>query len=538
MLFFRTVFLLRGICGHLEVRFPYLRTMSEYAKRALLEQYSLPSPTISLMLSVPGSDLERKLRDRIVDLYKDGEIVGIQIHIIKKGKEIANISEGTVHYLDRRSVKPTTIFPALSLSQSVSQIAAVYACERSGIVDIQSTKVQSNWSEFGTPSSSIWTSMIPSFSSSSAPDNTTQQSARLSRSNSASVLLNAGDLTIGDLVSGDTSLLPFIPSSLPNTKFTLKSFQDWAGNSKYVANLAHDGRPSHDKATKLPWELSHLAFSWGWSLLGLVQSLSSEKSCALSNVIENDICKSHIHCDNELLLSLRERTDDAKDPVALLSIDIDRIVGGDGIDLDNLDMENTQIGNFAAMFESVPSLKGREYLMDPRLLGNSEETRSAIVPSCGLYCTARSLARLYDAAFSKSSNSPLFKNGKVQQDLIDHALNKKPFRSFTVSDDSPEGADPLGERLGLSKFEFVKISNRITTNNNNNNSNSNSNTSNNDKVQGIGQVTFGGSFVIHIIDEDITISTLINSLSMEREVTRIILEEVASDCGLQLVSEV
>jgi len=78
--------------------------------------------------------------------------------------------------------------------------------------------------------------------------------------------------------------------------------------------------------------------------------------------------------------------------------------------------------------------------------------------------------------------------------------------------------EPLGERLGMKLFELK--------------------TDSNDQVRGFGQVAFGGSLVLCVPSQGIAVSVVVNDLTLERELTKSIIDEVLKRAGLRLVSEI
>jgi hypothetical protein len=239
MLFFRTVFLLRGLCTSLEVRVKYLKIMGAWAKRSMLESHvagPLGSPSQS-----PPRGPKNSLDARVAACLAAhaSVLVGAQVVAIKGRAEACNVAVGCVHDLDARRVSRDTLFPCLGLAQGVAQMAALQACREAGL-------------GLDTPVAKVW----PAF--------------------------RDRVLSIGALLSGDTGLLAFAPSALPEV-FFVQSMHKTAPLLRFVERIS--GGPAHGDAAAaglgeseqgdkvLPWELSTLAFAWGAAVAGLVQAL-------------------------------------------------------------------------------------------------------------------------------------------------------------------------------------------------------------------------------------------------------------------------
>ena len=484
MLFFRTVFLLRGLCTSLNVRVKYLKTMSAWAKRAMIEEYH----------SIPASIKDTNpLDSKIITKLGQINFVGLQLHVLnyKSNQCLANLSLGQLHPLDARPVKTSTLFPVLSLAQGVSQIIS-----RSMISSTQ-LRVKDIWKSFMDES-----------------------------------------LTVEKLLSGDLPMLPISATRLPE-RFSLATIHKW---KEYIEFIEISEKIPAEEKVSLPWELSILSFTWGWMVVGLLQSLSEDKSEAckyetfvidLSRMMGIDLfVKSPSSefplappkkgCSKQEEESLNKKRETQRKEVqsryVSLSVDVDKLLGG-AVDLDKLwdiqsareipSGENPAGFDVGAILRALgPSFKGKEYFIDPRMM-NHPHVKASCSPSCNLLTNATSLAKLYAAV----ANNGIWDSKQVIPiDVSDFYVNS--FLSETLI----PALEPLGERLGIKIFEFKTADDKI--------------------LRGFGQVAFGGSIVFTIPALGLSLCVLVSDLTLEREVSRIIVETVLEEFGLRLNTEI
>ena len=527
LLFFRCILLLRGLCASLEVAVPYLTTMSGWARRAMLERSPPPPPLLrdsdahdSSSSSRPS--LSARLRERLHDMQQADELVGVQVCVVHNGNVVVDIAGGKLHELDNREVQSSTLFPGVGIAQGVGQLAALHIVASSlAATEVDTTLVKDAWPGFGKREgieggifSSLWSGAVRA------------DDAPRERRATSTLSGVPPECHVLDLVQGDTARLPYCPSLLPE-KFSMARFRDWKANTAFVAGAAGQSRGTAEdrENEKLAWELSHLAFAWGWGVIGLCEHVSAVASRGVDDSAPAvaralDQIASELGAAGELRFSMEPSEYDKNDAaVALLSVDLDSLTGG--IDLDAIDMSlgPPDLGDFGPMLDSVKSIKGREYFLDPRLL-NLEAIRGGVNPCYNVLCTARALARLYHCAFA--SGGKIAGGKRVLHSDV-------PMRARSLAEPGVEGGvdvaeaeaevAPIGERLGVSRFMFRREATG-------------------EMLVGFGQVAFGGSFVCCVPELQVTMSLLVNQLSMEREVTRVAFEELTKEFGLVLVSEV
>jgi len=470
MLFFRTVFLLRGLCTSLNVRVKYLRVMAQWARRSMLERF--PAQINSPLLSLKSNDLTRRVMSF---LSSDAAVVGAQVCCLSRGEVACQVAYGRLHDLDSRSVTNETLFPGLSLAQAVAQLVVRMSCSDAGVA-------------LDTPICRVW----PAFTDKA--------------------------LTIAGLISGDTTKLAFFPSALPPV-FYVQSMNKVDVLIKFVESISNGVDPTLEQGDKtLPWELSTLAFAWGYAVAGLVQALDKGTETAFALRVAR-LSQGHVLARVEQMPSpppakgvsetkkqqIEAQRDKERESLsqglASLCIDVESLFGG-AIDLDKAwdvggDVQMQSRGGAAdagggevqfdpaTILKSLPSIKGREYFIDPRVF-NHWVARNSITPSANLLASARGLAEF---------------------------IIRTPGPAFGDS-----SSEVFGEGLGLKQFEVQdEDSGR--------------------KFHGHIQVAFGGSFVLVLPELEFCLVMMVNNLTIDRIAPRAILVEVLKEFKLAVAGD-
>jgi len=463
MLFFRTVFLLRGLCTSLNVRVKYLRIMGAWARRSMLERYpaAASSPAMGSPVRPPHND---DVATRVAALLSG--VVGAQVTCVRAGTTVVRLCTGRVHDLDSRPVRAETLFPCLGLAQGVAQLCVRQACLDASV-------------PLDTPVARVWEAFRDKA------------------------------LTIADLVSGDASKLKFAAAALP----AVFSVQSMGRTEELIGFVEGISAGTEDGGAALPWELSVLAFAWGYAMAGLVRALDKGDAHALAARVARmggeGVCarldktlpphagKHASEATKAACEAEREKEREAvAAQVAALSVDVDTVFKG-MVDLDKLWEGGGEVpqagaaGEFdaTAVLKSLPSIKGREYLVDPRVF-NHFAALTSVTPSGNLLASADGLVALFGSA-----SCPL-------PSTFDGALS----------------GDVLGEGLGLKLMQFADKDKGVT-------------------YRGVGQVAFGGSFVLALPELELTMAVLVNDLTLERAATRAVVEELLKECGLVPMSD-
>lgn len=457
ILMIRSLQLVRALCSTLRVRQPFIKTLASWAHRALLERYPEPATMLdtprdvseSTHQSASAAALERKLREAIKDHAE--EIQGIQVAVICKDGVIS-IAEGQLSHIDRRPVSRETLFPGLALAQSVAQICVHAELARIG----------------------------------SAPDEA--------------------------LLSGDLSQISFDPTAVPST-FDSKNARDWKSHLEFIKEISQKSQTNGGDASsdddsmiagaELPYEFSHLAFSWGWAVMSLLQGKTtpSEGLCIFAQKARE--------LSPNLLFGL-ESEEEAKElleagKLAQSSFPVEKLMEQHGVrDVGSMGSVETMGDQnpLSMVSEAVPTLKGKEFWLDPRMT-NVPRLAAACLPAMNLLCTADAMAEImHHVGGCQDHDSEVLHPDAVER--IRDSVGKS-------------GDDPFaGGRLGLRKFKFSRKDGQSQT-------------------IGIGQIAFGGNALLTFPDLSVTICILVNQLSMDSAPTQACLDvlyqtfEIASE---------
>jgi len=140
---------LKGLCSRLDVAYPYLTTMAGAARETL--KAAVPITDWATQIIHASADaietpLQQRLKQAVRQLYGDGQMVGLQICVIHKGRLAANIAGGVLGTANPRPVTPSTLFNVFSVGKAVLAIAMLRLLEegRFGLDD----PVAKYWPEF------------------------------------------------------------------------------------------------------------------------------------------------------------------------------------------------------------------------------------------------------------------------------------------------------------------------------------------------------------------------------------------------------
>jgi predicted unusual protein kinase regulating ubiquinone biosynthesis (AarF/ABC1/UbiB family) len=512
LLFFRALNLTRGVLSTLDVKVPFIKLLAGWARKALVEKLQpqaeerirrlaehqllnaheayaehLPAPPAPQDAHSPSSTktataaaaavsrsrlmspLETALREALRECEADGSLVGAQVVVIDEAKALdLDICYGTLGIADPRPVESATLFSAVSLAQTVAQVGMLLKLEGG-----------------------------------------TSYAAKVK-------------LPVEEVLSGQLGALPLDPTAVPSN-FSTKQALNWRDSIAFVegalAAVAGGAReeqkltaPQPRAASKLPFELSHAAFSWGFLALAAAeqveQAQAGEQQPALARAVAQ-------LSGNQVRLGLgsEEEAQALLDSgsVAQLSFPVQKLLEQHGIaDIGAMgDLEThtggpgsaSQAPGLEMLTELVPGLKSKEFWVDPRMV-NCPAVLAACNPASSVLCTAKALARIvHGVGHSGRCMGEQVLPGPVANSAADIA------RAGTTQDPFEEG------RVGLRSFLYT-------------------NKSGDRNVAAIGQLAFGGSAVLTFPELSLTVCVLINSLSLDRKATQTVLDKVYSAYGL------
>jgi aarF domain-containing kinase len=153
LFFIRALDLLRGLCSCLSVVQSPMQIFGEVAKQAfaasLRDNAQLSSNFVPTSVVERGhtSSVQGGILQKLRELADEGEILGCQVCVTRRGKMVANIAFGPQGREDPRDVQPYTLFNCFSVTKAVTA-AAVHILVDEGKLAYD-TPVAAYWPEFG-----------------------------------------------------------------------------------------------------------------------------------------------------------------------------------------------------------------------------------------------------------------------------------------------------------------------------------------------------------------------------------------------------
>jgi len=470
VLIVRSLDLVRALCTSLEVRQPFIKTMATFAKKALLQRHPEPSPRSILLKSVRSGSLEEKLRKVLSERL--GEFQGIQVSFISRSESF-DIAHGRLSDIDRRNVEKDTLFPVSALAQTLAQIFI--------------HKLLSNSSK-----SSLSAKMIEA------------------------------------VLSGDLRSIPFDCSALPED-FDTKTSRDWTSNFKFALKEARE--PASLGKSILPHEFAHVAFLWGWLVAALAEDEALLEQLGKRSIktrrtffgqkkgkVEFQEVEQKprlVEVAEEFGVFFGFPSEEAAEEmfrsgkVASLSFPVQKLLNQYGIDdvgsmgevesFQNAPAANGGQPGLNMISDIVPSLKGKEAFVDPRMV-NFPRVLSACLPAFNACTNSKTLAKLVHAVANQGEVS-----GKT---VLDHTCSSAVLCSIRSKEATATDGPMRGSNLGLRSFDFSfkKESRKRCT--------------------AIGQIAFGGNSALSFpeLREPFTVAILTNTLSLDSALTQALLD--------------
>ena len=389
MFFFRTTGLLRGLCSTLDVEQKYLSIMAGKAERALKERFPEVVATPPPLFYASHSDddgsgvaehinvaLETSLCKVLEELHTSGDLVGAQVCVYQHGHLCASVCCGTLGKVDPRPVRQDTLFNCFSVTKGVICTALHMLLERAGENLSYTDTVASIWPEFGCNGKEA--------------------------------------TTLKHVLCHQSGLQHALPERL---------------GLKDLANFDHCVK--HMETCQPIWppgeRTAYHYFTFGWLVGELLRRLDSRDSERLKNeatragrnverIVAEDIA-AKLRCDSEFMIGVRATEYKMLEEAGRLAVLSSSMVAGrnaaDAAEIEELvkgveeeAMKTEADGEVkggvlpklkseaAAVSALVASLKGREYLADPRIF-NDSTLRQAVVPAANGHFSARSLAKFY-----------------------------------------------------------------------------------------------------------------------------------------------
>jgi len=484
LIFFgRVTNMLRGMCSRLDIRYPYLQTMAKFARETINE--SVPATERALDLIYPSSTrISTPMQDRLIEALKhineEGNMVGLQICVLRHGEEIVNIAAGTMGIANSRPVTPSTLFNVFSVTKGILTIGLLRLVQDGRIKSLDDP-VYTYWPEFE-----------------SKPE-----------------------VTVRHLLAHQSGLANSFPEDA-----TIDTLLDWSFMTKFIADKA--------VSSHVPGESTEYhALSFAWLVGGLIEAVTGEPYEKLFE----EILPTNSHPDL-FLAGISDNIDNDKD-LAVVSMQRDNVIddknqndpraishskssssqnkSNNSTDEEDNEDEETKKEKAKKVLDKY---RGLQQLMNPSIF-NMRKVREAKLPSANGHASAVSLARVFDAVIRDETNyrgEPILSPSTLE-------LARTPSRTKTsssVNSDTADGSDTnegkslryddrIGFGLGFELHEFTL--------------------SNGKKAMSIGHNGLGGSVVIAIPEEQIVVSFTLNLLSMDSVARRRILGIIFDELG-------
>jgi aarF domain-containing kinase len=491
LIFFgRVTNMLRGMCSRLDIRYPYLETMAKFARETICE--SVPATDRALDLIHPSSNrISTPMQDRLVEALKqineDGNMVGLQICVLRHGEEIVNIAAGTMGIANSRPVTPSTLFNVFSVTKGVLTIGLLRLVQDGRIKSLDDP-VYTYWPEFE-----------------SKPE-----------------------VTVRHLLAHQSGLASSFPEDA-----TIDTLLDWALMTKFIAEKAVSSHVPGE-------ETEYHALSFAWLVGGLIEAVTGEPYEKLFD----EILPTTIHSENSLrddlfIAGISDNVDNDKD-LAVISMQRDNVIddknqkdhraisyskstspqnkSNNSTDEEDHEDEETKKEKAKKVLDKY---RGIQQLMNPSIF-NMRKVREAKLPSANGHASAVSLARVFDAVIRDGTHyrgEPILSPSTLELARIPSRTTKS-----SVNSDATNGSDTnqdkksslryddrIGFGLGFELHEFTL--------------------SNGKKAMSIGHNGLGGSVVIAIPEEQIVVSFTLNLLSMNSLARRRILGIIFDELG-------
>jgi len=309
------------------------------------------------------------------------------------------------------------------------------------------------------------------------------------------------------VLEGNLALLPFDPVCLPKV-FMTTSAGDWKANLAFMDELLRS--ETETRTGDVPFELTHAAFAFGWLVMLLTENhfvMPTMGDIQGPRLVE--IATQRLDKDIHLGFMSEEeaQTQISSGKVAQLSFPVNKILKDYGID-DVGSMANPAAisgtgdapPGLEMVQDMVPGLRGKEFWLDPRML-NIPSVLASCSPCSNASCTADALAKVIHAI----GNGGFTKGQQVLPSFVAKKI------ATTVLESKLKGLEP--NRVGLQKFSFTDAKGTR-------------------RYHGIGQISVGGSMVLTIPELSVTVSVLVNSLTLDRGVTQAVLDAIYAELEL------
>jgi len=374
--FGRVTAMLKGMCSHLNIRHPYLKTMAGAACKTLIE--SVPEEERAKFLIHPSaneisSPLQKKLI-KLIERLHDGnsyDEVGFQLCVMHKGKHKANIAAGTLGKANPRPVTPSTLFNIFSVSKGLLSIGLLKLLEEKKI--LLDDPVSKYWTEFGIK-----------------------------------------DITIRHVLSHQAGLANALPYDA-----TIDDLLNWSKMKKYVESRVD---PDHKPGT----ETQYHYLTYAWICGGIIEEVTGQ---SYDEYFEKILSESGINGDLNLFIGgLPNFIDENK--LAVLSIDKNsqNNVKKDVRNESPIRKDDHSERN-GSKKKILKKYQGQEQLLNPSIF-NMRKVRAAKLPSANGHASASSLAIIFDSLLSDFDEESVISSPLLTMSTINSARTSNSMASM------------------------------------------------------------------------------------------------------------
>ncbi|KAJ1561761.1 hypothetical protein HK096_003420 [Nowakowskiella sp. JEL0078] len=265
--FGRVIQLLRGLSLSLESEQKYLDLMAPFAQyfleNGVTEDQRL-GDLIRLETTPPLSNTDFAIRKLVRDLIDEGEVTGVQVFAMQRGKVIVDVCGGVQGVFDPTPVKKDTLFPVFSCTKPIASLV-VHKLVQNGILNYWDP-VYLHWPEFVSEAEK-WTASV----STDGDEDIASFGQKL--------LEWKKNITVAHLLSHR--------SGLHGVGAELFAFEPWSiSNFEQMCQEMEMAVPEFDpNGTQQETQMYHI-LSFGWLIGGLVEKVTGKK---FSDVLKTEI---------------------------------------------------------------------------------------------------------------------------------------------------------------------------------------------------------------------------------------------------------
>jgi len=451
---------------------------------------SVPEDEHATDLIHPSADmiatpLQRRLVDVLRHLHEEDHVVGLQVCVMKEGKEIANVAAGIIGNANPRPITPATLFNIFSISKGVLTIGLLRLVQ-DGLIEDLDDPVYKYWPEF----------------------------------------VYKPNITVRHLLTHQAGLANVYPEDA-----TIDTLLDWGTMTNFMANEA---APSHEPGA----ETQYHALSYAWLVGGLIEAVTKRPYEEwLDKVLpynSQEFPGEESIRRNLFLAGISQDVDDHKD-LAVLSMDrrsmeqkkehqeVSTTQGQDQesparpitaeqqakkIDKDEADGDEEERSRKATTV--LDKYRGLQQLMNPSIF-NMRKVREAKLPSANGHASAASLAEIFDAVIRSGKHGDPLLSPEILK------LARTPSRASAPEEGNANTKqamlDDAQAKFGLG-FQLHEIV-----------------LSNGDKGISIGHAGLGGSVVLAVPEEEVVVALTLSHLSPDSVARKRILGVVFDELG-------